>query len=147
MPLAWAHAEFLKLLIARAQGKPVELLDSVRDRYGKGTPPARYTRWRDETPVHALAAGRTLLVEDRRPFTLRYGWDGWQSVAERESEPQPFGLWSVAVGPDRYDGRTTFNFTRRFGDDWEDKDHAVALSVSVSRRLEQAKASAADAAE
>lgn len=34
MPLVWAHAEFLKLLAARGQGRPLELLASVERRYG-----------------------------------------------------------------------------------------------------------------
>ena len=34
MPLLWAHAEFLKLLIARESGRPVELLQVVEQRYG-----------------------------------------------------------------------------------------------------------------
>ena len=34
MPLVWAHAEFLKLLMARERGRPVEWLDSVERHFG-----------------------------------------------------------------------------------------------------------------
>lgn len=127
MPLVWAHAEFLKLLIARESGRPVELLEAVRTRYGTGAPAARHTRWRDETPVASLAAGRTLLVEDRRPFALHFGWDGWQDIADRDAAPLPFGLWGVAIGPELYRGRRRLDFTRRYGTEWEGRDHAVAF--------------------
>ena len=127
MPLVWAHAEFLKLLIARQTGQPVEQLEAVRGRYGAGAPAARHTRWRDETPVAALAAGRTLLIEDRHAFTLHLGWDGWQDVEEIEAKPLPFGLWGVAIGPERYRGRSRLDFTRRQGAAWEGRDHAVAF--------------------
>jgi glucoamylase len=33
MPLLWAHAEFLKLLVARESGRPAELLQAVELRY------------------------------------------------------------------------------------------------------------------
>lgn len=33
MPLVWAHAEFLKLLVARDRKRPLELLDAVWHRY------------------------------------------------------------------------------------------------------------------
>ena len=127
MPLLWSHAEFLKLLVARHDKRPVELLESVRKRYGGGAPKAKATRWRNETPAAHLERGRTLLVEDRRPFTLHFGFDGWQHVADRQAEPQPFGLWGVAIGPDAYGDRSQVNFTRRYGETWEGQDHAVAL--------------------
>jgi glucoamylase len=134
MPLVWAHAEFLKLVIARETGRPVELLEAVRERYGGGMPAARHTRWRDETPVASLAAGRTLLVEDRRAFTLHFGWDGWQDVEEIEAAPLPFGLWGVAIGPERTRGRGRLDFTRRHGADWEGRDHAVAFIAGEPER-------------
>ena len=100
MPLMWSHAEFLKLLIARHTKRPVELLESVRKRYSRRAPKAKNTRWRNETPVRPVwREGRTLLVEDRRPFTLHFGFDGWQDVAELAAVPLPFGLWGVAHRP------------------------------------------------
>ena len=111
MPLVWSHAEFIKLLIARRDGQPVELLDCVRKRYGRARPAARNTRWRNETPVPTLAIGRTLLIEDRREFALHLGWDGWQDIEELQSEPLPFGLWGVAIDPARYRDRARLDFT------------------------------------
>jgi glucoamylase len=125
MPLVWTHAEFLKLLVARRDGRPVELLDAMRERYGRAPPAARHTRWCNETPVTALATGRKLLIEDRRDFTLHLGWDGWQDVEDLESEALPFGLWGVVIDPARYRGRGRLNFTRRYGGRWEGQDHVV----------------------
>jgi len=129
MPLVWAHAEFLKLLIARRDGRPVELLESVRRRYAEGPRRARFTRWRNEIPVRTLGPGRTLLIEDRRPFTLHLGFDGWQDVEEIEAAALPFGLFGVTIDPGRRAGHTTLEFTRRYGDRWEGRDHAVALAA------------------
>ena len=125
MPLVWTHAEFLKLLVARRDGRPLELLDAVQERYGRGTPAAKYTRWRDETPVRTLAIGRKLLIEDRHGFTLHLGWDGWKDVENLQSRPLPFGLWGVVIDADRYRSRSRLNFTRRYGERWEGQDHVV----------------------
>jgi glucoamylase len=130
MPLIWSHSEFLKLLIARDQGKPVELLKVVGERYGKSRPKAEHTRWRNETPVVSLAQGRALLIEDRQPFTLHMGWDNWQGLEELPAEPLPFGLWGVAIAPERCVGRSALNFTRRFGEQWEGRDHTVAIAAT-----------------
>ena len=83
---------------------------------------------RNETPVESLESGRTLLIEDREPFTLHLGWDGWRDVEDLEARPLPFGLCGVALDADRYRGRGTLNFTRRYGDRWEGQDHTVELT-------------------
>jgi glucoamylase len=136
MPLVWSHAEFLKLLIARDRGRPIELLDVVGKRYGKKTPRSKRTRWRTETPVASLERGRTLLIEDGQPFTLHCGWDGWQSVEDLQSEPLPFGLWGVEIAPERQVGRSALNFVRRYGDRWEVGDQTVAfVDAALPRTL------------
>ncbi len=68
MPLLWAHAEFLKLVIAQESRRPVEMLQAVEKHFG---PDAKRTgsmwHWRDEVPVWHLQTGKSLCVEDRRP--------------------------------------------------------------------------------
>jgi glucoamylase len=143
MPLLWAHAEFLKLLVARERRRPVELLQVVEERYGSADPkePVRtdqrgppYGRdvanaphWRDEVPVLRLVAGRSLVIEDRELFTLQFGFDGWQRVEARAAVEQPFGLWGVRLSAAELSGLKELNFTRRFGERWEGVDHRVTL--------------------
>ena len=130
MPLLWAHAEFLKLLIARQSGKPVELLKSVEDRYSAAPPTAATCHWRTEAQFERLVGGRHLAVEDRSPFTLRYGFDGWQHLGERFSERGPMGLWSVTFTEGELEAYTEVHFTRRFETGWEGADHRVTLGHS-----------------
>ncbi|ODA68106.1 Glucoamylase precursor [Methyloligella halotolerans] len=134
MPLVWSHAEFLKLLIARQAGRPVELLEAVAKRYGGSVPKAKYTRWRNEVPVPSLCQGRALIIEDREPFTLHLGWDGWQDVADVPAQELPFGLWGVAIEPERYAGRKELNFTRRYTEGWEGKNHTVEIAATEEQR-------------
>jgi glucoamylase len=112
----------------------VELLAALEARYGSGPPAAKYTRWRNETPVQSLETGRTLLIEDREPFTLHLGRDGWQHVEDLQSQPLPFELWGVALDADRYRAPGALNFTRRYGDRWEGQDHTVELTEAPRPR-------------
>src|SRR3546814_3955026 len=57
MPLVWAHAEFLKLLPARQQGRPLELLASVERRYDPRRPVAAVWHWRRSEPFERLQIG------------------------------------------------------------------------------------------
>jgi glucoamylase len=141
MPLLWSHAEFLKLLIARESGRPIELLQVVEQRY-RCTAPKYAARaagawhWRDEVPVLQHEAGRALLIEDRNPFTLHFGFDGWQRVEERPAQEQPFGLWAVRLSAAELTGPEQLNFTRRYDERWEGRDHCVALGhVGLQRAL------------
>jgi glucoamylase len=140
MPLVWAHAEFLKLLIARERGKPVEWLESVEKHFGhrpaadpRGAVAAhpagraKTWHWRDEVPFARLPRGKSLAIEDRVPFLLHLGFDGWQRIEDRAAEPTPFGLWSVLLTHEELAGAEEVNFTRRYKDAWEGFDHRIAL--------------------
>jgi len=128
MPLVWAHAEFLKLLIARESGRPAELLQAVEQRY-RGPAPhrAKTWHWRDEVPIEQLERGRHLRIEDREAFTLHMGFDGWQHIQERAAAAEAFGMWSVVLDASELAGYAQLDFTRRYGTSWENIDHIVSL--------------------
>jgi glucoamylase len=152
MPLVWAHAEFLKLLVARERGRPVEWLASVERHFGHrplprdGAPVAERSsaasdgatiwHWRDEVPVLRLPAGKSLAIEDRVPFTLHLGFDGWQRIEDRAAQSGAFGIWSVVLTEQELAAAGELNLTRRYPEGWENFDHRVALERSEARMME-----------
>jgi glucoamylase len=130
MPLVWAHAEFLKLLVARERGRPLELLDAVWDRYGGRRPAATMWHWRDASPVNHLPANRSLVIESRSPFSLHYGFDGWQRIEDRESQPLGLGMHGVVLETESLASAVELDFTRYLSDEgrWEGSDHRVLLT-------------------
>jgi glucoamylase len=149
MPLVWAHAEFLKLLVARERGRPVEWLASVEQHFGHrplahdgepvsakaiGPSPSAIWHWRDEVPVARLPAGKSLAIEDRVPFTLHLGFDGWQRIEDRAAEPAAFGIWSVVLAERELLEAQELNFTRKYEWGWENRDQRVALERSEAVR-------------
>lgn len=143
MPLVWAHAEFLKLLVARERGRPVEWLASVERHFGHrplaheseslvrraSSAKNRSTvwHWRDEVPFARLPTGKSLAIEDPVPFTLHLGFDGWQRIEDRPAEPRAFGIWSVVLTEQELLGAEALNFTRCYESDWERRDHCITL--------------------
>lgn len=127
MPLLWAHAEYLKLYLARTSRRPIELLSIVEERYGAERPAARVVHWRTDLPAHALPSGRALSVEATEPFTLHFGWNGWRGVEERAAAQGPFGVWRVRFEAAELAAHDTLQFTRRFEHGWEGRDHEVRL--------------------
>ena len=130
MPLVWAHAEFLKLLYARQNKRPLELLKSVEERYPGQSAKCGLWHWRPDTPFDALPAGRDLLIEMRAPFMLHLGFDGWQATEDRPSTPLPFGMHGVRLIKHELAGRQVLDFTCYLVDDarWEGSDHHVRLA-------------------
>lgn len=100
MPLVWAHAEFLKLLAARANGRAAELLDAVTQRYGGKVPSAPTWHWRNNSPFSTIPRGKAILIERPAPFTLLISLDAAPGMAARQSTPTAFGLHGVSIGAD-----------------------------------------------
>ena len=112
MPLVWAHAEFLKLLYARDSGEPIELLESLRRRYGGRRPEAATWHWREDVPFSTLPPERSLLVEARAPFALRVRFDDAGSAEPaRHSRPLAFGLHGVRLDARDLASHTAIHFS------------------------------------
>jgi glucoamylase len=113
MPLVWAHAEFLKLLAARAPGRPVEMFGAVERRYRAPGPSTEPWHWRVSSPFERLPAGRGLLIEHSAPFHLRYGVDGWRDIRNRPSRPARLAMHTVEFDFAEIGGHKRLNFTYR----------------------------------
>jgi glucoamylase len=127
MPLCWAHAEFLKLFIARHRGRPCERLQVVEDRY-RDPRVASMWHWRADSPFATLPPGRHLIIEDSRPFTLRVGFDGWNDTTEIVAASMGLGLHGVRLDAVALASVREVNFTRRHGDTWEGTDYLIGVA-------------------
>ncbi|MCX7741484.1 MAG: glycoside hydrolase family 15 protein [Meiothermus sp.] len=126
MPLVWAHAEYLKLYLALQKGHPSEQLRSVAERYRSPRPPT-VLHWRTEAPYGEIPSDCSLLIEDAQPFTLHFGFDGWQQVEEQEAHEVGLGRFGVRLEPALLQGHRSLEFTRRFEEGWEGQDYRVEI--------------------
>jgi GH15 family glucan-1,4-alpha-glucosidase len=129
MPLVWAHAEFLKLLMARAAGRPCERLRSVESRYDEVRPDPDTWRWRDSAPFAAAPEGKDVVIEDTRPFALHVGVDGWQDAVDLDAEPIGLGMYGVRLPAAWLAARRRVQFTRRYAGSWEGVDHEMTAEA------------------
>ena len=131
MPLVWAHAEFVKLLIARSEGRPVELLNCVERRYHARRPISPTWHWRRSQPFATLPFGRSLLIEDLVPFLLHCGFDHWNDIGDLKSEPQGIGIHGVRFDASALSSRSAIDFTFYFPEAaaWEGIDHRIIFGT------------------
>jgi glucoamylase len=97
MPLAWAHAEYVKLVRSVALGRCIDRPEAAWARYEGVRPPARRAVWRFAAPRPTMVAGRTLRFELLAPCRLRYSLDGWRTTIDLQARDTGLGVWLADV--------------------------------------------------
>jgi glucoamylase len=92
MPLARAHAEYIKLAASRALGHPFDRPQAVWERYRGERPHVMRVVWSEQAPVTELPEGSVLLLALPEPGVFRFGVDGWQDTREQATQLNPLGL-------------------------------------------------------
>jgi glucoamylase len=129
MPLAWAHAEFVKLLASRQLGHPVDRPRAVWQRYRGRRPAPQLAFWWPHAPLGTMTAGLRLAVALPEPGIVHWGHDGWQDVADMPTEDTGLGF-HVAVLPTAAlppDSRVDLTWRRTRVDQWSGRDAAVRV--------------------
>ncbi|HQT27497.1 MAG TPA: glycoside hydrolase family 15 protein, partial [Burkholderiales bacterium] len=99
MPLAWAHAEYVKLVFSRAEGYPVDRPKSVWERYGGERPVAEQAFWLQQAPITRIGSGVKLVIA--LPFQAAVSWstDGWKNPKQVATSETGLGLHLVEIDP------------------------------------------------
>jgi len=89
MPLAWTHAEFIKLALSRERGISVDCPRAVFERYRGGIPLPRTTVWSERAPVVGFATGSDLRVNLQAEAVVHWRAERgeWRDIATRPGLP------------------------------------------------------------
>jgi glucoamylase len=131
MPLAWAHAEFVKLAVSRALGHPFDRPAAVWQRYGGARPDAANWIWTPGAPIRHLAAGKSLWLVLPQAGVLHIGVDGWHSRFDLPTLESGSGLHGVELAAARLAGHHSLQFTWRWQADgnWLGEDFNIQLEA------------------
>jgi glucoamylase len=132
MPLAWAHAEFLKLVASRAAGSPVDRPTAVWERYRGERPPLRRVMWCEHAPASELPEGCALTVALSQPGAVHWGVNGWQDVHDQETTASSLGLHVVAIDTMRLRSGDRVDLTFRHGSRWAGRDYEIRVTPPVA---------------
>ena len=97
MPLAWAHAEYVKLVRSIALGHPIDRPEEAWRRYRGEVPRAVRDTWRFTAPRPAMRAGRTLRFELMAPCRVHCSLDGWRTTIDVDARDTGLGVWVADV--------------------------------------------------
>jgi glucoamylase len=131
MPLAWAHAEYLKLVASRRLERPFDRPNAVWERYRGERPRLTRVIWSEQAPAMQLPEGSTLIVCLREAGTVRFGLDGWQELREEITTANSLGLHVVEIDTSRLAAGRHIDLTYRAGSNWIGRDFRVLVTPAA----------------
>jgi len=129
MPLAWAHAEYIKLVVSRSLGRPFDRPGPVWQRYSGKRPRLEHVVWSAHAPASELPEGAALTVAVTSPACFRWGYDGWKEICERRTTPTALGLHTVEIDTTRLKSGRSIDLTYRLepSGQWAGQDFRIAV--------------------
>jgi glucoamylase len=128
MPLVWAHAEYLKLVISRGLKRPYDRPTAVWERYRGERPSLSRVIWCEHAPAAELPQGCALTVALREPGSVHWGVDGWQEVRDQDTTANALGLHVVSIDTLRLRAGRRIDLTFRRGSVWAGKDYSIRVT-------------------
>jgi glucoamylase len=129
MPLAWAHAEYLKLVRSIDNGQLFDMPPQTVQRYIRDAIVAKHVIWRFNHPTEQIMPGDILRVETLAPARVLWTHDNWTSRHEVRTRDTGLGLHVSDLPTQRLKRGTAIVFTFFWPecDRWEGKDFAVRV--------------------
>ena len=132
MPLAWAHAEFVKLSYSRALGRPVDRPLATWERYRGARPRLNYAIWGPTMRPGHLRAGDGLTVALKARARIHWGVDGWKDVRDIDTRDVGLGVHVADLPVASLTGGQTIQFTFLWLDTqtWECVDYEIEVTAA-----------------
>jgi glucoamylase len=137
VPLAWAHAEYIKLVrsISDAQllGLPpdravFDRVDIVADRYLKPHAASMLEIWNWNRQIPAIPKNKTLRIQSTSNFRLHWSPDGWATVQDTNATATAVSIFYADITAGEHpSGPLKFTFYWPDAARWEGRDYEVNL--------------------
>ena len=134
MPLAWAHAEFIKLMISRHIGHPVDRPNAVWERYRGHAPDCQQEIWCPHAQITRVRHGVDLVIALPRPALVHWGYDGWQNIRNVKTSDTGLGLDAVRIEPPASAREIQFTWRWDGTEEWNGQDFRVAITDDATAR-------------
>ena len=130
MPLAWAHAEFIKLMVSSHLGYPFDRPAALWKRYAGVRPKYKHAIWCPHAPIARIAPGVSLVIATPRPARIHWGVDGWQNVADASTRDTGLGLHILDLHVTSIGRSRAIDFTFQWLDSevWAGEDFRIVVS-------------------
>ncbi len=114
MLLAWAHAEYLKVLRSLADARVFDTPPQSQERYNFAGITSPYPTWRFNHKCRSFPESRILRIEATAAAVVHWSIDGWKTVHDTPSRDSGFGMHFVDI-PTADAGPEIWLCSRSFG--------------------------------
>ena len=111
MPLAWAHAEYIRLLRSLKERKVWDMPPQTVERYQVSKKSASFAIWTFEQQRKRLPAGKNLRVDCLNPAQVRWSVDGWKTAKESKTVDSELGIHYAVLDTATLGASDTVSFT------------------------------------
>lgn len=126
-PLAWAHAEYLKLLRSAADGHVFDCIEPVYDRYVRRKMRSNLVICKFNHKLRAIRADQRMRLEVYAPAELHWSADEWTTVHHEPMEEIVPGVWAREFPPGYFSPGRALRFTYYWtgATRWEGRDFLI----------------------
>jgi len=139
-PLCWAHAEYLKLLRSVVDGRVVDRIPIVEERYAVPrelrTFESRMEIFRTTRPISAMVTGGTLRIVDPDHFFVIWTPDNWATTNTTEATPvDSFGCFADIIVAPEQTGSIVFTLFWPGSDHWLGRNYEVTIHAQQPAQM------------
>lgn len=129
MPLAWAHAEYIKVLRSLTDGQVFDMPPQTKSRYVIQDLRSSHAVWRFNNKCRSLLAGRMLRVELLSQAMIRWSMDGWRNASDTMTQDSGLGIWFADLDTTLLKSGESIVFTLYWpaDDRWEGMDYDIVV--------------------
>jgi glucoamylase len=131
MPLAWAHAEFIKLLVSQHIGHPYDRPRAVWERYQGRRPDYSHAFWWPHARIADFRPGARLVIALPEPAVVHWGTNGWNAAADVATIDSGLEFHAACLDVDRLNvgDRVDFTWKWRANGEWSGRDYGVTVQT------------------
>ena len=131
MPLVWAHAEYIKLLVSRQLGRPCDQPEITLQRYQGKRPEIKHAIWLPQDQILKISSGQILFIAMYEPCVIHWSLDGWQSALDTATRDTGLGLHLVELDTQALRSGQV-DFTTRHADTgkWLGRNYTIEIENS-----------------
>jgi len=129
MPLAWAHAEHIKLLRSLADGRVFDMPPQTHRRYQIESVRSRLCVWSFNQKSRSVTSGSLLRVELLAAASVHWSSDGWRTLRDTATRDSGLGIHfaDLDTAALQSGAEVIFTFYWPAADRWEGVDWRVAI--------------------
>ena len=129
MPLLWAHSEFIKLVVSRAQGEPCDRPQLTWERYKGVRPDINWRIWTLHCQPRCIKPGCDLRIILTAPATIHWSSDNWAHATDSNTHPAGLGMhmFDIPCAGNVTGSDVVMTFRWQETGQWEGQDFAVRI--------------------